>query len=252
MTATLASYDSRNADRLVFLGGMGVPLGCMERRVAAPDVRAIAHIVAIEGQAAAPLVALCRGAGLETRIHAGIAAFAEAGVVDAPSCLLVHVGRHAASAIEALARRVASGASFPPMVIVAERADVRSAVRAMKAGAVEFFDTPPREQDLLDAITAAIGMARAQRRLAADCAALEAAFDRLTAREREVMALVTRGLLNKQVAGELGIQEITVKAHRGAVMRKMGARTLADLVRMADTLAYLTGGAGSGAVRSVR
>lgn len=239
MTATLASYDSRNADRFVFLGGIGVPLGRMRRAVAAPEARAIVHIVHFDGPTAAPLVALCAAAGIEARTHAGIAAFAEAAHPDAPACLLVHVGRHAASAIEALARHVAGGRNFPPIIVVAERAEVRTAVLAMKAGAIEFFDTPPREQDLLDALTAAIGMSRAQRRLTVECAALETAFDRLTLREREVMALVTRGLLNKQVAGELGIQEITVKAHRGAVMRKMGARTLADLVRMADTLAYL-------------
>jgi len=84
-------------------------------------------------------------------------------------------------------------------------------------------------------------MDRARRRLAVDCTALRTAHARLTERERQVMALVTQGLLNKQVAGELGISEITVKAHRGAVMRKMGVRTLADLVRMADALAYLSG-----------
>jgi FixJ family two-component response regulator len=252
MTATLACYDSRNADRFVFPAGAAAPPGRMRQPPAVPAARAIVHVVHFDDQAAPPLVALCTAAGIEARTHAGIAAFAAAVHPDAPACLLVHVGRHAASAIEALARHVAGGAGFPPMIVVAERADVRTAVIAMKAGAIEFFDMAPRDQDLLDAIHTAIALARAQRRLAADCAALELAFARLTLREREVMALVTRGLLNKQVAGELGIQEITVKAHRGAVMRKMGARTLADLVRMADMLAYLAAAPGRSEARVER
>ncbi|MEP9360089.1 LuxR C-terminal-related transcriptional regulator [Sphingomonas sp. KR3-1] len=244
MTATLASYDSRRADSVLFLGSAGVPVVRMRARhrldPAARQPQAVVHIVHTDDAAAEHLAALCRATGIEAQLHASIQAFAEAELPDAPACLLLQLRSASVSAFEALAQRVAPVAR-PPMIVVAERAEVRTAVQAMKAGAIEFFDRVPRDQDLLDAIGTAIGMDRARRWLAVDCAALRAAFALLTDRERQVMARVTQGLLNKQVAGELGITEITVKAHRGAVMRKMGARTLADLVRMADALAYLNG-----------
>ena len=245
MTATLASYDSARAERLLFLGSAGIPVVRM-RAKARPDMaerqpHAVVHIVHSDAAAGAGFATLCRGAGIEAQVHASVQAFAEAELPDAPACLFLHVRNPSASELEALAMRV-SPVALPPMIVIAERADVRTAVLAMKAGAIEFFERAPREQDLLDAIGTAIGMDRARRRLAVDCAALRAAALLLTERERQVMALVTQGLLNKQVAGELGITEITVKAHRGAVMRKMGARTLADLVRMADALAYLNQG----------
>jgi FixJ family two-component response regulator len=114
--------------------------------------------------------------------------------------------------------------------------DIPMTVRAMKAGAVEFLPKPFRDQDMLDAVQAGLERARSHRRTATDTAKLKASFRSLTAREQEVMGLVTAGLMNKQIAAELGVSEITVKVHRGSVMRKMGARSLAELVRMADTL----------------
>ncbi|MFS2108813.1 response regulator transcription factor [Sphingomonas sp. Sphisp140] len=240
MTATLASYDSCRFERPLFLGSAGIPLARVRPNPAAQDPHAIAHIVHHDSAAATRLAELCRSTGIEACIHASVHAFAEAALPDAPACLLIHVRHLPSTELELLARRVLPEA-LPPVIVAAERADVRTAVLAMKAGAIEFFDVPPRDQDLLDVIAIAIAMDRARRRLAVDCTALRAAHARLTERERQVMALVTQGLLNKQVAGELGISEITVKAHRGAVMRKMGVRTLADLVRMADALAYLSG-----------
>jgi len=214
------------------------------------EPHAIVHIVHPEAEAAAGLARLFASAGIEVRMHRSVLAFADATLPDAPGCLLIQLRHPGTAEIEALARLVRPEL-LPPMIVAAERADVRTAVVAMKAGAIEVFDMLPRDQDLLDTIATAIGIDRARRRLAVDCAALKACFSQLTDRERQVMALVTQGLLNKQVAGDLGISEITVKAHRGSVMRKMRARTIADLVRMSDALAYLSD-EGEGGFRSGR
>ena len=123
--------------------------------------------------------------------------------------------------------------------------DIPMTVRAMKAGAVDFLTKPFRDQDMLDAVTAAIERDRNSRDEARILSDLQARFATLTAREREVMALVTAGLMNKQIAAEIGIAEITVKIHRGHIMRKMAAKSLADLVRMAQTLG-IRPGSGSG------
>ena len=128
-----------------------------------------------------------------------------------------------------------------PIVFMTGHGDVPMSVRAMKAGAVDFLTKPFRDQDMLDAVSSAIEADR-QRRAAAEAGRdVRARFESLSPREREVMTLVTRGLMNKQVAGELGLSEITVKLYRAQAMRKMGADTLADLVRMAEHLALHAG-----------
>jgi len=123
-----------------------------------------------------------------------------------------------------------------PIIFITGHGDIPMTVRAMKAGAVEFLTKPFRDQDLLDAVQIALERDRARRTQDDTAHELRVHFEALTPREREVLAFVTAGLMNKQIAAELGVSEITVKVHRGNVMKKMGARSLADLVRMADTL----------------
>ncbi len=123
-----------------------------------------------------------------------------------------------------------------PVILMTGHGDIPMSVRAMKAGAVDFLAKPFREQDMLDAVAAALAKDKAQREGASKSDALKAQFATLSPRERQVMALVAAGKMNKQVAGDLGLSEITVKIHRGSAMRKMGAKTLADLVRMAEAL----------------
>jgi FixJ family two-component response regulator len=123
-----------------------------------------------------------------------------------------------------------------PIIFMTGHGDIPMSVRAMKAGAVDFLSKPFRDQDMLDAVTAALARDTQRRRQSAARDDLRAQYETLTAREREVMGYVTSGLMNKQVAGIIGLSEITVKIHRGNVMRKMGAKSLADLVRQAEAL----------------
>jgi FixJ family two-component response regulator len=123
-----------------------------------------------------------------------------------------------------------------PVIMMTGYGDIPMTVRAMKRGAVDFLPKPFRDQDMLDAVMVAIERDRQRRAADGDASRMRQRFETLTAREQQVMMLVTTGKMNKQVAGDLGISEVTVKLHRGAAMRKMGARTLADLVRMAEAV----------------
>ena len=123
-----------------------------------------------------------------------------------------------------------------PIIFMTGHGDIPMSVKAMKAGAVEFLTKPFRDQDMLDAVQLALERDRGRRATENANAKLKSSFESLTPREREIMGLVATGLMNKQIAGQIGVSEITVKVHRGSVMRKMGARSLAELVRMADAL----------------
>jgi FixJ family two-component response regulator len=178
---------------------------------------------------------LCRSVGQQTRTYGSAQEFLDARREDIPGCLVLDVRLPGISGLDFQSQLAQLGIHLP-VILVTGHGDIPMSVRAMKAGAVDFLPKPFRDQDLLDAITAAIERDRRRRVVDAGAAALRDRFLTLSPREQQVMMLVTTGKMNKQVAGDLGLSEITVKIHRAAAMRKMGARTLADLVRMADSL----------------
>ena len=154
---------------------------------------------------------------------------------EAPGCLVLDVRLPDLDGLE-FQRSLAEANIHIPVIFITGHGDIPMSVRAMKAGAVDFLTKPFRDQDLLDAIQQAIERDRARREEEASKAKLHESFASLTRREREVMAWVVAGRLNKQIASEIGVSEITIKVHRGQVMRKMGANSVADLVRMAGRL----------------
>ena len=173
--------------------------------------------------------------GLEVELFESAQEFLRSKRADAPSCLVLDIRLPGISGLD-FQRELAQANIHIPIIFITAHGDIPMTVRAMKAGAVEFLTKPFRDQDLLDAIQIALERDRARRQQEAEIATLRERFESLTPREREVLPLVVSGMLNKQIAAEIGTSETTVKVHRGQLMRKMGADSLADLVRMAERM----------------
>jgi FixJ family two-component response regulator len=178
---------------------------------------------------------LLRSVGLEARHFSSVFDFLKADLPDGPTCLVLDVRLPGPSGLE-LQRELAAANRQLPIIFITAHADIPMTVQAMKGGAIEFLTKPFRDQDLIDAVEAGLARDRARRESDKALDALRQRFDALSPREREVMVQVTAGRLNKQIAHNIGIAESTVKVHRTNLMRKMKARSLPELSRMADAL----------------
>lgn len=199
----------------------------------------VVFVVDDDASVRASLEDLLRSVGLGVETFASAQEFLRSERPDMPSCLVLDVRLKGLSGLE-LQKRMAKAEIEIPIIFISGHGDIPMTVQAMKAGAVEFLTKPFRDQDLLDAIQQALECDRKARQRWGETEELRRRFDSLTPREREVMSLVVTGLLNKQIAGELGTSEASVKVHRQHVMEKMGAGSLAELVRMADKVGIPT------------
>jgi FixJ family two-component response regulator len=229
MNATVASASAPRAS-----------LMSSARHMAAPPTKPVVFVVDDDISVRESLAALIASAGWQPEVFASAEAFLAAPRQRSPSCLVLDVSLPDLNGLE-VQTRIADRTDLP-IVFITGHGDIPMTVRAMKAGAIEFLTKPYGPEVVLSAIQAAIARSRAALDEEAELHALRNRYDSLTLRERQVMALVVRGLLNKQVGGELGISEITVKAHRGRMMVKMKAKSLAELVNMAARLGHATAG----------
>jgi FixJ family two-component response regulator len=181
------------------------------------------------------LTNLFRSVGLDVVAFGSAPEMLQCKPPDVPSCLVLDIRLPGLSGLD-LQAELANSNIHIPVIFITGHGDIPMTVRAMKGGAVDFLTKPFRDQDLLDAVVKAIERDRNRREVEKNLVNLQSLFEGLSPREREVLSLVASGLMNKQIAAELGLAEITVKIYRGHVMKKMGARSLADLIRMAETL----------------
>jgi FixJ family two-component response regulator len=209
------------------------------RSLSPAPVQPVVFVVDDDVSVRESLELLIRTAGWEPETFESAQAFLERPRPMVPSCVILDVAMPGLNGLD-LQKRIATDRPDMPIIFLTGYGDVPMTVQAMKAGAVEFLTKPFSDAVLLDAIAAAVDRSRAARQQQAQLDALRERYESLSRREREVMALVVAGLLNKQVGGELGISEITVKAHRGSVMRKMQAGSLPDLVTMSARLGIAT------------
>jgi FixJ family two-component response regulator len=200
--------------------------------VAAPS---IVHVVDDDRDVRDALCSLFRSVGLRVELFASARELLQGELPAMPSCLVLDIRLPGVSGLDLQAHLSGSGIHMP-IIFMTGHGDIPMSVRAMKAGAVDFLIKPIRDQDMLDAVFAAIASDRARLVSNQDMAGLSTLYGTLTPREKEVMVLATRGLMNKQIAGEMGLSEVTVKIHRAHIMRKMAVRTFADLVRVAGRL----------------
>jgi len=199
------------------------------------DDQPVVFVVDDDPSMRATLTDVMRSVGLQVQTFASAREFMDSKPPDAPGCLVLDVRLPGQSGLD-FQRTLAKSGMELPVVFITGHGDVSMSVRAMKAGAVDFLIKPFRDQDLLDAVHAAIERDRTRRQQVIGVADLEERYRSLTERERDIMALVVVGRLNKLIASELGLAEVTVKAHRSQLMHKMGAKSLPELVRMADRL----------------
>jgi FixJ family two-component response regulator len=200
-----------------------------------PEAPPVVHVVDDDDAVRLMLDTLLRSVSLNVRAYRSTHEFLGAANFDAPGCIVLDIRLPGINGLDFQERLRGMGVRLP-VVLMTGHGDIPMSVRGMKAGAVDFLIKPFRDQDMIDAVTTAINRDRT-RRCCEDFATVAVdRFATLSSREVEVMMLVTSGKLNKQVAAELGLSEVTVKAHRGSAMRKMGAHSIADLVRMADAL----------------
>jgi FixJ family two-component response regulator len=181
------------------------------------------------------LDSLLRSVGLKTEVFPSATDFLQSAPSEGPACLILDVRLPGLSGLDLQAELKRLGIEIP-IIFLTGHGDIPMSVRAMKAGATEFLTKPFREQELLDAVGQALARDRERRRLQSEIAGLSRRYEKLTPREREVMELVVAGMLNKQIAFELGVSEVTVKLHRGQAMHKMQSESVADLVRMSEKL----------------
>jgi FixJ family two-component response regulator len=181
------------------------------------------------------LANLFQSVGLEVMLFGSASEMLKSGLPASASCLVLDVRLPGLSGLDFQAE-LAKANTHIPIIFMSGHGDIPMTVRAMKGGAVDFLTKPFRDQDMLDAVSTAIERDRKRREAEIVVSNLQTRFETLTPREREIFALVSSGLMNKQIAGELGLAEITVKIHRGHITRKMGAKSLAELVRQAEAL----------------